>query len=84
MMPIDFEGAKTLNKPPGWKDEDCNPMPVFQGVNDKGQPFNFSIWQPSYEDIQAIIAGRPIYLNIINNYQPPVDMWTMDENNERN
>jgi hypothetical protein len=42
------------------------------------------MWQPSKEDIEAIVAGRPVILQIHSNGLPPVALFTLDENGESN
>lgn len=38
-----------------------------------------SVWFPTTEEIEAITAGRPIYLTILTRTQPPVKLSTKDD-----
>lgn len=85
MLPIDFEGANiTLGKPKGWTDEQCMTIKAARGIDETGHGFFLTAWQPSKEDIEAINAGRPIWLKIVSDGFPPVALLTFDENNEVN
>lgn len=85
MLPTDFEGTnKTFTKPKGMTDEECGDLRVYQGKNDRGEPVIISAWMPSKEDIEAINAGRPIFLKILGSGMPPVELLTLDENGNPN
>ena len=85
MIPIDFPGTNLeMTKPRVMTDEQCLPINVFKGIDIGGFQFYMEAWKPSYEDIQAINRGEPIYIKIIHNVLPPIAMWTMDENNQPN
>lgn len=82
MLPIDFpEKNMVYTKPKGWTDEQCGDLSVWKGkvlIDDKGNtaPTIISCWQPSKEDIEAIIAGKPIYLFVTAEVQCPVSLST--------
>lgn len=85
MNPINFEGANfTFKKPESMSEEDCGDLPVYKGTDPKGYPMILSAWQPSEKDIEAINAGRPIYLNIVGHGMPPVSVFTTNEAGEAN
>lgn len=84
MFPINFEGAIEIKKPANMTDEECMSIWAAKGVDEAGFPYFLEAWKPSYEDIQAINRGEPIYIKIVSNGLPPIAMWTMDENNEIN
>lgn len=92
MHPIHFEGAKEMHKPADMTDEQCFSlwaMPVDHTYTDvTGNPvqsrFWVEMWQPSKEDIEAIIAGRPIILQIHSEGLPPIAVFTVDENGVSN
>lgn len=77
MLPIDFpQKNKVFTKPSDMTDEQCNSLSVFQGKDSEGNPIILSAWQPSYEDIQAINEGKPIWLQIVSHGLPPVCLYT--------
>lgn len=82
MIPVDFpERDFVYQKPQGWTDEQCSELPVWKGrvaLDDQGNsaPTIISCWQPNKEDIEAIVSGKPIYLFITAEGQPPVAITT--------
>lgn len=85
MLPVDFQERNALyGKPEGWTDEQCMTLPVWRGIDADGTPFCISVWQPSKEDLDALIAGRGLVLKLVCPVQIPIAMWTLDENGEVN
>lgn len=82
MLPVDFEGTNvTFTKPPNMADDQCSDVRAFKGTDNDGFPFILLAFQPNYEDIQAIKAGRPVMLKIVTaGPMPPVAMYTYDKN----
>lgn len=84
MLPISFPEANIIyKKPEGWTDEQCGDLSVWKGdcpIDDKGNtaPTLISCWQPGKEDIEAIVSGKPIYLYVTSNVQPPVSLSTVN------
>ncbi len=82
MLPISFPEANVIyQKPQGWTDEQCSDLHVWKGkvaIDDKGTTHAtcISCWQPSKEDIEAVVAGKPVFLFISGNNQPPVSLST--------
>lgn len=82
MMAVDFaEKNFVFTKPEGWTDEQCYDLPVWKGMvplDDQGNKASaiISCWKPNKEDIDAIVAGKPIYLLITGSVQPPVALMT--------
>lgn len=82
MLPISFPQANFVyQKPEGWTDEQCGDLSVWKGmvaIDEQGStaPVIISCWQPSKEDIEAINEGKPIFLFITSNSQPPVSIAT--------
>jgi hypothetical protein len=81
MLPVDFpERNFTYTKPKGWTDEQCSDLQVWRGTSPlEGGGMTATIiscWQPSKEDIEAINAGKPIFLKILSAEQPPVEVTT--------
>lgn len=81
MLPVDFEGTNiTFTKPKDMTDDQCSDVKAMKAIDQNGFPFILLAFQPNYEDIQAIKAGRPIMLKIVTTVMPPVAMYTYDEN----
>lgn len=62
-----------------------SPQKVFVGTIN-GYSVVISAWRPSKEDIEAINAGREIYLQmfVAHNCVPPTALFTKDENDKIN
>ncbi len=85
MLAVDFPGTNiTFGKPADMTDEECGSLKAMVAQYEDGTPYVLTAWQPSYEDIQAINAGRPVMLQIIGRGMPPVSLWTYDENTSAN
>jgi hypothetical protein len=83
MLPVDFEGAVEAKAPPGLEEQvDSLPVKFFQDEN--GNVSFVSMWLPSKEDIDAMLAGRGIMLQIHLPFVPILRMLTFDENGEIN
>lgn len=82
MLPVTFDKANfTFGKPEGMTDEQCSSLHVWKGaapVDDNGTmvPCIISKWQPSKEDIEAIVKGDGIWLSITGRGMPPVALFT--------
>lgn len=84
MRPIDFPEANIIfSKPSNMSDEQCMPVSAYAARAEDGNLFVVTVWQPSYEDLQALNAGRPLMLQVCGG-MPPVAMWTNDESGEAN
>ena len=85
MMPIPFTGSKPIAKPPNMTDDECSSLEIYQGLTEpEGWPFTLSAWQPSKEDIDAINAGRPIFVRVLSHTVHPLCLFTTDGNGEVN
>jgi hypothetical protein len=92
MKPIQFEGAREIGKPKNMTDEQCSSIwahsydfPLTCSDSKQYQARIWTeMWQPSKEDIEAIVAGRPIILQIHSEGLPPVSMLMLNEHGEPN
>ena len=85
MRTVDFPGTNhTFGKPADMTDEQCHSLTAMVGTDSEGLPFVLTAWQPNYEDLQALNAGRPLMLQIVGGGMPPVALWTYDENTNPN
>lgn len=65
-------------------DEQCMSVWASRGVDDAGLPFFLEAWKPSYEDLQALNRGEPIYIKIVSIGLPPIAVFTLNENGDCN
>lgn len=80
MRCIDFPEANThFSKPENMTDGECYPVSAYVGKDDNGHSFINTCWVPNKEDIEAILAGRPIVLSIFASGLPPISLFTFDE-----
>lgn len=47
-------------------------------IDEAGNPFVLTAWQPSYEDLQALNAGKPVYVKVIGGGMNPMTLFTED------
>lgn len=57
---------------------------VVAGVDTANYPYYLTAWKPSYEDLQALNRGEPIYVKTLSERLPPMALFTLDENNQGN
>lgn len=86
MRSIHFPGSnKTYTKPDSMTDEECGSVSTYEHKDDFGVVRSVTtLWMPNKEDIEAIMAGRPIYLQITGSGMPPVALFTCDEKGDIN
>jgi hypothetical protein len=85
MYPTDFEGSNiNLAKPSGMTDEQCFSLPAEKNVDSQGFDYFLTAWIPNKQDIEALVAGRPLFLKVIGQTHPPLALFTIDEHGEGN
>ncbi len=85
MLCIDFpEANHTIGKPHDMTDEECHSVRAHVGKDETNTPFISTVWQPSYEDLKALNAGRPVVLKILGMGMPPVSLYTVDDEGNPN
>lgn len=85
MHPIKFEGANIdLAKPEEMTDEQCFSLPAEKNIDSQGFPYFLTAWMPNKEDLEALNAGRPLFLKVIGQGHPPVALFTVDDQGEGN
>jgi hypothetical protein len=57
---------------------------IIAGVDTQGFPYYLTAWKPSYEDLQALNKGEPIYIKTVSRSLPPMAVYTVDENGNCN
>lgn len=78
MIPTNFDEQNMVyNKPENWtEDQQCLDLPVLSYVDQNAQFHIVSCWQPTEQEKADIAAGKPIWLDIHGDYQPPVCLCT--------
>ena len=85
MRPIDFPEANAwFEKPETMTDEECFPVSAYKGIDKNGRPYTNVVYMPSKEDIEAILAGRPIVVTWLIDGLIPHSLFTYDENGNVN
>lgn len=96
MHPIEFPGSYVIGKPKDMTDEQCSDIYAQSFTTGDGFPVFRMAWQPSLEDINAINAGRPVYLDITGTHYEqtadkfykiglrPHSLFTTDDNGDIN
>jgi hypothetical protein len=85
MRAVELPGMIPLGKPADMSEEQCRSLPVWMADQpNTGIPLVISAWMPNKEDIEAIVAGRPVYLAVVGHTMAPVDLYTTDEAGEIN
>lgn len=51
------------------------------GVDEADYPYYLTAWKPSYEDLQALNRGEPVYVKTLCKQLPPMALFTLDESN---
>lgn len=91
MTSINFDGAVVVGKPKNMVEEECSSVYARPSVTEFTMPDGSKInavffrmcLQPSLEDINAINAGQPIWMDIIAPQLTPFSVWTVDPNTGR-
>lgn len=97
MLNTQFEGAMEVEKPPNMTDEQCSsawampldePIELLAGPNGETETVMARRWlmhyQPSKEDLEALNAGRGLWLSISGTQLSPHFLFTMNEKDEGN
>lgn len=57
---------------------------IVAGVDTANYPYYLTAWKPSYEDMQALQRGEPVYIKTLSKQLPPMAVFTLNEKNECN
>jgi len=78
MIPKRIAGAtRWLGAPKGWEPEtdgDCSHLAILD-IEGDGAPVMLSAWEPTPAELQALVAGAPVYLQVRGTVHPPVNVW---------
>lgn len=84
MRAVEFPGSIEIKKPADMNDEQCSSAWTSAGIDADGFYYYITAWEPNYEDLQAIKAGRPIFVKVVGKHLPPMALFTLDENSNGN
>lgn len=84
MQPVSFKGSTEIKKPANMTDDECMSIWATHGIDVFGYPYFLTAWKPSYEDLQALNRGEPIYVKTISTGLPPMSLFTLDKNGVHN
>ena len=54
------------------------PAEAFSGIDEDGYQYFLTAWKPSYEDLQLLNRGEPIFVKTICNGLPPMALFTAE------
>lgn len=57
---------------------------VTAGTDADNYPYYLTAWKPSYEDLQALNRGEPVYVKTLSRQLPPMSLFTLDEDGNGN
>lgn len=77
MTPVPFKGSVQVDPPEGAPDN-IVPIHIVEGIDTLGRAFCVTAWKPSYEDLQALNRGEPIYVRVIGGGLNPMTLFTLD------
>jgi hypothetical protein len=60
------------------------PPPLLKEIDQDKFPYFLTAWKPSYEDLQALNRGEPIYIKTLSAGLPPMSLFTLNEKGEGN
>lgn len=61
-----------LHTPPGMSPDDCEPLQVFRGFTNEGQPIQLSCWKVTAEELLEINRTKKVWLMTWGTVHPPV------------
>lgn len=75
MIPQQFpEANKVYRAPAGFTDTQVVPIPTFQGQaiggSCDGQMITVVAWKPTFEDLEKLVNGAPVYLTMFGGLAP--------------
>lgn len=87
MLPVTLADENLrLGPPRGWTDEQCMTVSAYAGFDGGGMPFVVTAWVPSKEDLEALNAGRALYVkwsgSVTESDTPtmaPISLYTLDD-----
>ena len=85
MQPVKFPGSVEIKPLSGiHKKDDYMIVHAANGKDRYGNDCIVTAWKPSYEDLQAINRGDPIYINVTGRDLPSMNVFTLNEDGYSN
>jgi hypothetical protein len=84
MQPVEFDGSRMIGKPNDMTDDQCFGIPAYSGIDGNGFPFWLTAWKPSFEDLESLKRGEPVWVKSISRGLVPMSVFTMNEKGESN
>lgn len=84
MQPFQFPGSVALNPPKEAETGLFLTIYIKPEYNERNQPVVTTAWKPSYEDLQALNRGEPVYITHLGKEFPPFSVFTLDEDGYSN
>lgn len=84
MNPFQFPGSIALKPPVGSNKPHYLTIYIKPEYNEKNEPVVTTAWKPSYEDLQALNRGEPVYITHLGKEFPPFSVFTLDEDGYSN
>jgi hypothetical protein len=79
VIPRRIEGAtRVLGAPRNWdakSDGECGGLAILDIRDEGASPRMVSAWEPTPAELAALLAGAPVYLQIVGAGHPPVWVW---------
>lgn len=77
MLPTNFpESNAVLGPPQGMSEEECSSLFTLRSKDESGHPVVVSCWKPTRDELEALNAGRPLWLVVLGQTMPPVYLTT--------
>lgn len=70
--------TRVLGAPADWdeaRDGPCGGLPILDTKTKDGLPVMISAWQPTPEELHALVHGASVYLQVVGQGHPPVCLW---------
>lgn len=77
MQPCQFpESNQVFTAPESMSETECGPIDALIGETEAGVPMIVTCFKPSPEDLERLSAGGCLWLSIVGNQMPPVQLNT--------
>lgn len=84
MQPYNFPGSVKISPLKGVTNEKYLETWAAAGKDSYGNECIVVAWKPSYEDLQALNRGEPVYINITGQVLPSMTVFTLNEDGYSN
>lgn len=85
MQPVPFPGSVPIKPLKGiHKTGEYMDVYAANGKDRYGNDCIVTAWKPSYEDLEALKRGEPVYINITGRELPSMNVFTLNEDGYSN